>query len=324
MDDKDVFCISCGEAIVVTLDMIDQIIECPVCRTRLRLDETDEDDSGENDIEWSPDVDASDATRVFGASGAGQEAEDAPIATDATATEPAAPPVIRSRFPLFGWAASAAIMALGWLLHLEYQRSTLLEERLTFVERKVIPMKRSLVGSTDALSQISDIQSYLDELDDAVSQMANSLRLQHASSLQNEYAIQSAQKNLLRQETELGRIALKLALVEQAAGDKSRSAKETFELSIRQRKEAEIAAKPIRQRIRELEDQKNTLFAQYRAGSIAKYPQGVVSKGRAARIMKDYEKKAAPLLEQIQGEIVKIREAIEAEEAKIEALFFFQ
>ena len=37
--------------------------------------------------------------------------------------------------------------------------------------------------------------------------------------------------------------------------------------------------------------------------------------------MQDYEKKAAPLLAQIQQEIAKVREAIEAEEAKIEALY---
>lgn len=322
MDDKDVFCVSCGEAIVINLDMVDQIIECPSCHTRLRLDEADENDPGENDIEWSPDVDATDATRVFGTVGSV-----APSATQeagpTSVTSASAAARIRPRFPIAGLFAFTAISGLGWLFYQETQRAARLEERLEFIEQKVIPMKRSLAESAGTLSQVSDIQNYLDELDDAVSQIASVLRLQNATSLQNEYVIQSTQRNLIRQETEFGRLALKLALVEQSLADKSRHSKEAFELSVRQRKEAEIAAKPIRQRIRDLEDQKNTLFAQYRSGSIAKYPQGVVSKGRATKIMKDYERKAAPLLEQIQGEIAKIREAIEAEEAKIEALYVF-
>lgn len=322
MDDKDVFCVSCGEAIVINLDMIDQIIECPACHTRLRLDEANEDDSGENDIEWSPDVDATDATRVFGiAPSTTQAAGATAVTSDASNSPPAAITRTRPRFAVLGLFPIAVISGLGWLFYQETLRTARLEERLEFIEQKVIPMKRSLVGSSDTISQVSDIQNYLDELDDTVSQLASVLRLQNATSLQNEYVIQSTQKNLIRQETEFGRLALKVALVEQSVADKSRNAKEAFELSVRRRKEAEIAAKPIRQRIRELEDQKNKLFVQYRAGSIAKYPQGVVSKGRATKIMKDYDRKAAPLLEQIQQEIAKVREAIEAEEAKIESLY---
>jgi phage-related minor tail protein len=328
MDDKDVFCVSCGEAIVINLDMIDQIIECPACHTRLRLDEAQDDDSGENDIEWSPDVDASDATRVFGV--VGQPAPAATLGTDQAGnfTKEAATPAVamapaRSPLTVIQLFTFAVISGLGWLFYQETERTARLEERLEFVEQKLIPLKRSLAGSTDALSKISDLQDYLDELDETVSQIASVLRLQNATSLQTEYGIQSTQKNLFRQETELGRITMKLALVEQSVADKSRHAKEAFELSVQQRKEAEMASKPIRQRIRELEDQENTLFAQYRAGSIAKYPQGVVSKGRATKIMKDYERKAAPLLEQIQQEIARVREAIEIEEAKIESLYRF-
>lgn len=329
MDDKDVFCVSCGEALVINLNMIDEIIECPACHTRLRLDEAEEGDSTENDIEWSPEVDATDATRVFGVCGqnapvATLPADDALAVVETTVLPQTAPPQKRGRLPVFGFIAFSATAALGWLFYQETQRTTLLEERLAFLEQKVIPMKRGLTESGDALSQISDIQSYLDDLDETVSQIASVLRLQNATALQNEYTIQSTQKNLIRQESEFGKLAVKLALVEQAVADESRLAKEAFELSVRQRKEAEIAAKPIRQRIRELEEQKNTLFARYRAGSITKYPEGVVSKGRATQIMKDYEKKAAPLLEQIQQEIARVRGAIEAEETKIEALYDYQ
>jgi hypothetical protein len=326
MDDKDVFCVSCGEAIVINLDMIDQIIECPGCHTRLRLDEATENDSGENDIEWSPDVDAADATRVFGMIGKPEPDESHEGGEGFAVADPIIPPPgaaspVGSRFSISEFFALAAISGLGWFFVQETQRTARLEERLEFIENEVIPMKRSLADSADALSQITDIQNYLDELDDTVSQIASEFRLQKATSLQNEYSLQSTQKNLIRQETEFGKLALKLALVEQTAADKSRNAKEAFELSVQRRREAEIAAKPIRHRIRELEEQKKTLFSQYRAGSIAKYPQGVVSKGRATKLMKDYERKTAPLLEQIQEEISKVREAIEAEEAKIELLY---
>ena len=43
---------------------------------RLLLDEADENDSAENDIEWSPEVDEADASRVFGITG-----QPAPTAT---------------------------------------------------------------------------------------------------------------------------------------------------------------------------------------------------------------------------------------------------
>lgn len=326
MEDKDVFCVSCGEAIVINLDMIGEVLECPACHTRLRLDEADENDPDENDIEWSPEVDAADATRVFGVSSLPAPVATLPLDDDATVAEPTALPSVapsrnRARFPLLGILALAATASLGWLFYQETQRTARMEERMKLLEERVITLKRDLGGSSDSVSQISDIQTYLDELDETVSQIASVLRLQNATSLQNEYTIQSNQKNLLRQESEFGKLALKLALVELSVADESRLAKEAFELSVQKRKEAEMTAKPIRHRIRELEEQKNKLFAQYRAGSIAKYPQGVVSRGRATRIMQDYEKKAAPLLAQIQQEIAKVREAIEAEEAKIEALY---
>ncbi|RYD48986.1 MAG: hypothetical protein EOP85_02470 [Verrucomicrobiaceae bacterium] len=321
MEDKDVFCVSCGEAIVINLEMIGEVLECPACHTRLLLDEADENDSAENDIEWSPEVDAADANRVFGVSSA-----DAPVATLRAEGTPESPAPAKSariqrRFPVFGFITFSATAALGWLFYQELQRSELLERRLELLENKVVMLDRNLVEPSKASSQIADIQYYLDELDETVSQIATVLRLQNATSLQNEYTVQTTQKNLLRQESEFGKLAMKIALVELSVADKSRMAKEAFELSVRHRKEADSASKPIRQRIRELEEQKNKLFAQYRAGSIARYPQGVVSKGRATKIMQDYEKRAAPLLAQIQQEIAKIREAIEIEEAKIEALY---
>ncbi|MES2437803.1 MAG: hypothetical protein V4584_01965 [Verrucomicrobiota bacterium] len=318
MDEKDVFCVACGEGIVINLDLIDQEIECPACHTRLRLDEAD-DDSGQNDIEWSPEVDITDATRVFGNSAHPEPGKPA----DHSST-PALAPIIRKRRvfnSLVGISSMIALPLMGWFLLQEVHRADQLEKRLDFLESQVIPMKSAQAASDDMQSKAADLEGYLDELDDTISQIATVLRLQNATSLLNEYSIQSNQKTLIRQEGEFGKLALKVAMVEHEVADKSRHAKEAFELSVKQRKEAEQASIPIRKRIKDLEAQKNVLFAQYRAGSIAKRPPGVLSSRRAAGIMKDYETKAAPLLAQIQSEISRIRESIEAEEAKIDQLF---
>ncbi|RYD22790.1 MAG: hypothetical protein EOP88_06720 [Verrucomicrobiaceae bacterium] len=325
-DEKDVFCVSCGEAIVINLDMIGAVLECPACHIQMRLDEADENDSAENDIEWIPEVDGADATRVFGTSGQPTPVATLPIdgavpTSEATALPVAVSRKAGSRFPLFSFMTFAATVALGWLFYQETLRTKLMEQRLESVEQEVLGLKHGRAASEDLLSQVSDLESYLEELDDTVSEIAGVLRLQNATSLQNEYSVQSNQKHLIRQQGEFGKLALKLALVEKTMADESRLTKEAFELSVRKRKEAELASKPIRQRIRDLEEQKNKLFAQYRAGSIPRYPQGVVSRGRAVQIMRDYEKRAAPLLAQIQEEIAKVRETIEAEEAKIEALY---
>lgn len=326
MEDKDMFCVSCGEAIVINLDMVGEVLECPSCHTRLLLDEADEDDPAENDIEWSPEVDGTDASRVFGVTG-----QPAPVATllmdaivpteEIHAPAAALPPRERRRFPILGFSAFAATAALGWLFYQETRQTALMADRVEQIEQKLVALEHGRTGSDETLAQIPDIKAYLDELDETLSRVAERVRLHDASSLQTDYNLQSTQKNLIRQETEFGKFAVKLALVEHSVADKSRLAKEEFELSLRKRKEAEIAAKPIRQRIRDLEERKNALFAQYRAGSISRYPQGVVSRGRATKIMQEYERKAAPILQQIQEEISKIRENIEFEEARIEALF---
>ncbi len=322
MDEKDVFCVVCGEGIVINLDLIDQEIECPACHTRLRLDEAD-DDSGHDDIEWSPDVDATDATRVFGASGHPATEESSPAATEPPSASPIAPPPAKQKAaaPYMAIAAVAGIALTGFFLQQEIHHSERLEARVGVLETTLISMKRTPDGLDDVLPKITNLENYLDGLDDTVSQIATVVRLQNATSLQNEYSTQSTRKDLMRQESEFGKLSLKVAAVEHEVADKSRQAQATFELAVKQRKEAEEASVPIRKRMRDLEAQKTLLFAQYRAGSIAKRPQGVVSSRRAAGLMKDYETKAAPLLAQIQSEIAGIREAIEAEEAKIDQLF---
>lgn len=326
MEDKDMFCVSCGEAIVINLDLMGEVLECPSCHTRLLLDEADENDSSENDIEWSPEVDGADASRVFGVT-----SQPAPTATlpmdqlvpteEIQPQQAGLPAQARGRFPILGFSAFAATAVLGWLFYQETRQTALMAVRMEHLEQKFATLADDQTGSNEALARIPDLEVYLDELDETLSRVAERVRLHDASSLQTDYTLQSAQKNQIRQETEFGKFSVKLALVEQAVADKSRLAKEEFELSLRKRKEAEIAAKPIRQRIRDLEERKNALFAQYRAGSIGKYPHGVVSRGRAAKIMQDYERKAAPALLQIQEEISKIRESIESEEARIEELF---
>ncbi|HEY1122345.1 MAG TPA: hypothetical protein VGE67_12125, partial [Haloferula sp.] len=87
------------------------------------------------------------------------------------------------------------------------------------------------------------------------------------------------------------------------------------------RKEADEASKPIRLRIKELEEQKDKLFARYQTLSTPKRPANVISTRRAREMMSDWERRVAPMLLQLEQEIEQLRRSIEEEEGKIEKLY---
>jgi hypothetical protein len=274
-----------------------------------------------NDEEWNPERDLDDAARVFGAGVIGPNDQFSEITPPVPPSNPPKAPGRPTFQIILGTSFIAALGLSSWMLQDEIRRSDQTEQQMESLAEQIALIKLSRSDPQELPAKIDEALQHLDELDETVSQLAAAIRLQNASTLQSDYSIQHTQKALLRQETELGKLALKLGNLEHEVLDTSRQAKENFELSVKKRKEAELAAVPIRRRITELEARKNTLFAQYRAGSLPRRPHGVVSSRRASEMMKEYETKAAPLLAQIQTEISRIRELIEDEESKIDDLF---
>jgi DNA-directed RNA polymerase subunit RPC12/RpoP len=242
-----------------------------------------------------------------------------------TRTEPAPPvdakPKVRwSLVALVGLCAFGIVTTTAAWVWESHQR-TLVEKRVALQEEQITSLFKQVRALSGDRSQFDDLSKDLSNLDEVLASVASENKQQKSTVLRTEYTIQQSHRVLLRQQADLGRVATRLVMLEREVADKSRQAKEAMELASKHRKEADEASKPIRARIKDLETQKEKLFSRYQALSTPRRPENVVSTRRAREMMADWERRVAPMLQQLEQEIEQLRRSIEEEEEKIERLY---
>ncbi|WP_353567023.1 hypothetical protein [Haloferula sargassicola] len=221
-----------------------------------------------------------------------------------------------------GMAAILIAAAGGWAWEVFQRRA--LETRLNVLEdQAALGLKEIRLLKNDA-GRLSEVNESLAQLDEVVAAIITDQKEQTSTVVRADYGLQTAKNVLIRHQHGLGQLHERLTLLEREVADKDRQAKEALALAIQKRKEADDAALPIRQRIRELEEKKEVLFARYRVLSTPRRPRGVVSTKQAAALMRDWQRRAAPLIAQIDEEISIVRQSIEDEEMKLDHLYDFE
>ena len=243
--------------------------------------------------------------------------EAAATSTSAPVEKPETRWLLSATCGILSFAVAAAIGAWAWETH---ERS-LLEQRLAANETHLSSAVMQIRELSERHKEFGGISDDLVHLDDVLASVASETKQQGSTVLRSEYAMQHAHKSLLRQQSDLGKLAERLGVLEREVADKDRQAKEALELATKHRKEADEAAKPMRARIKDLEEQKEKLFGRYKILSTPKRPVNIVSTRRAAAMMSDWERRAEPLLRQLEKEIESVRRSIEDEEFKIEQLY---
>ncbi|GAA5482896.1 hypothetical protein Hsar01_02121 [Haloferula sargassicola] len=219
-------------------------------------------------------------------------------------------------------AAILIAAAGGWAWEVFQRRA--LETRLNVLEdQAALGLKEIRLLKNDA-GRLSEVNESLAQLDEVVAAIITDQKEQTSTVVRADYGLQTAKNVLIRHQHGLGQLHERLTLLEREVADKDRQAKEALALAIQKRKEADDAALPIRQRIRELEEKKEVLFARYRVLSTPRRPRGVVSTKQAAALMRDWQRRAAPLIAQIDEEISIVRQSIEDEEMKLDHLYDFE
>ncbi len=218
---------------------------------------------------------------------------------------------------LFSFGIVATTGAYVW----EWYKRSQTEQRLAMQDERLASVIRRMKDLSGASSRVGELSKDMTSLDEVLASVASENKQQKSTVLRTEYTVQHAHKALLRQQTDLGKIATRLELLEREVADKNRQAKEALELATRHRKEADEASKPIRARIKELEAQKEKLFSRYAILSTPQRPANVVSTRRAREMMADWERRVAPMLQNLEQEIERVRRSIEEEEEKIDALY---
>jgi hypothetical protein len=309
-------CPGCGELIPIHADIVGSSLGCSHCLAILdveKVDLVDDDDTGLEEV--GEDVVSSEEIII-------------PQAADGVRIAPALDLRLRrkeagDRFRTAVIVVLAACLAgVGGLLYDANSRLAVLEGARHEARMAIAAAENRSVdreASRDAANQ--ELIEKLGSLDQAVETLAIELKKANPTTLQNSYALQGTARNLMRHEEKLGLLAMQLFSLKAAVYDKNKQALQAHELDVKKRKATDEAAKPIRERIRKLEDQKNVLVSRYRTLSIPRRPQGVVSKSRASALLEEWNGRAAPVLAQLEAEIENIRGSIDAEESRIDDLY---
>jgi chromosome segregation ATPase len=249
-----------------------------------------------------------------------------PAGAGSPESEAQAVPEVRKPKHRLGMAAIIGLAAFGAIVMvaaytLERTHRSLLEQQVNMIEMQVHSTARRLGRAENSQNQLLSQGEDLMKLDETLTDVSMEGKQLGSSMLRTDYAVQQTYKSLIRQQANLGKLTERISLLERELADKDRNAMEALELATKQRKEAEEACKPIRARIKELEDQKEKLFVRYKNVSTPVRPLNVLSSRKATEMMNDWGRRTKPLLDQLEKEIETVRLAIESEEDKIDDLY---
>ncbi len=318
-----VACVSCGASLDIGPDEAGGDVRCGACGSLHQIERLVDSEGGlvagpDGEV-WDPNEETD---RVFGVVDGSGEGPAGEAPESAGAPAPARPPRRGGfRKVAAGALLAALVTAAAWEWRQTRQRESALLARVDFLEDRVLSASRKLGRTGQDSVTLGSLEARVEELDDSLSRMVTHVRMHAANGLQMDQSLQSARDVLVRQERELGKLGLKLVLLERKVSDKSRHAREAFELAQKKRRAADRDAVPIRRRITSLESKREALLEKYRALSVPRRPQGVVSTRRAAEIMREWETQVAPALSHLQGEIADVANRIRREQLALDELY---